>query len=264
MIVRPFRGRLLTVRQTDHMAVAARLADAWGNDQFARPEPFGPLALGAAEHDVGWAEWEAAPKIDPATRRPYQFTDVPVDEHLAFYQRGVSTVAAVDAHAGLLVNLHCQGFHCQRFGTTPDMPSRQLPHAEAAALRKALTGLQSHQRTLGRQVPVDSAVLWTQYELLQIFDRLSLYLCMPPLPLPWTELGPVPLAVGGTTVNLALTPAHESLVSVNPWPFREPVVPTEFPGRLIADRDYANDADLRRELAAAEPVTLRYKLRPVT
>src|SRR5687768_15716681 len=106
MIVRPSNGRLLVVRQTDHMVVSGRLADAWGNDRFTRPEPFDPLAVAAAEHDVGWADWEAAPKVDPATKRPYQFTDMPVEEHLAFYQRGVSTVAANDAHAGLLVNLH--------------------------------------------------------------------------------------------------------------------------------------------------------------
>lgn len=261
MIVRPFRGRLLVVRQTDHMTVSGRLADAWGNDRFARPEPFGPLALAAAEHDVGWAEWEATPKVDPATRRPYQFTDMPVEEHLNFYQRGVSAVAAKDAHAGLLVNLHCQGFHNQRFGTTPDMPSRQLPHVEAAALRKALVGLQSQQRTLGRRVRVDSATLWTQYELLQIVDRLSLYLCMPLLQ--ETTMGPVP--DGGATAYLNLSPSADgSTVAIGPWPFRETAVMTEVVGRLVSDRDYADDDDLRRELAGAEPITLRCELRPLT
>ena len=63
MIVRPFRGRLLIVRQTDHMALSGQLADAWGNDHFARPEPFAPLAVAAAEHDAGWAGWEAAPRL---------------------------------------------------------------------------------------------------------------------------------------------------------------------------------------------------------
>jgi hypothetical protein len=215
------------------------------------------LARAAAEHDIGWADWEAAPKVNPATRRPYQFTDVPVEEHLTFYQRGVSTVAAADAHAGLLVNLHCQGFHNQRFGTTPDMPSRQLPHTEAAALRRVLVGLQSQQRTLGRNLRVDSATLWAQYELLQVFDRLSLYLCMPPLEN--AKLGPVPLTVGGLTEILDLIPDSDGeAVAVWSWPFREPDIAFMVPGRLIPDRDYADDADLRRELAAAEPV-----LRPI-
>jgi hypothetical protein len=257
MIVRPFRGRLLVVRQTDHMTVSGRLADAWGNNRFARPEPFGPLVLAAAEHDVGWAEWEVAPKVDPATKRPYQFTDMPVEEHLAFYQRGVSTVAATDVHAGLLVNLHCQGFHNQRFGTTPEMATRAVSHTESAALRRALAGLQAQQRDLGRRVRVESAVLWAQYELLQVFDRLSLYLCMPPLTEP--RLGPVPVGVAGGMKTLELTPGGD-MIGVAPWPFREEAVTVEIVGRLIADRDYVDDDDLRRELAGAETIMLDYRL----
>src|SRR5262245_15660627 len=135
MIVRTFRGKLLLVRQTDHMALSGQLAEAWGNDRFARPEPFAPLHLAAAEPDIGWAGWEAAPKVDPATKRPYQFSDVPVEEHLAFYQQGVDAVAARGAHAGLLVNLHCQGFHNRRFGTAPEMVMKQHPPAQESALR---------------------------------------------------------------------------------------------------------------------------------
>ena len=48
------------------------------------------------------------------------FTDVPLEEHLAFYRDGIDELAARDPHAGLLVNLHCQGFHNQRFGTMPE------------------------------------------------------------------------------------------------------------------------------------------------
>jgi hypothetical protein len=259
MIVRPFRGRLLVVRQTDHMTVSGRLADAWGNARFARPEPFGPLAVAAAGHDVGWAAWEAAPKVDPTTRRPYQFTDMPVEEHLTFYQRGVTTVAEADAHAGLLVNLHCQGFHNQRFGTTPEMAMRQASHTEAAALRRALVGLQAQQRTLGRRVRVEAAVIWAQYELLQVFDRLSLYLCMPPLKR--TQLGPVPAEVGGGTIMLDLSPDGDA-VGVAPWPFRDAEVAAGVVGRLIADRAYTGDDDLRCELAGAEQVELNYTLHP--
>jgi hypothetical protein len=78
MIVRTSEGKLLLVRQTDHMVLAGQLADAWGNDRFARPVPFGPLALAAYEHDIGWAEWESAPQIDPATKLPYQFFELPI------------------------------------------------------------------------------------------------------------------------------------------------------------------------------------------
>ena len=138
MIVREYQGKLLLVRQTDHMTLSGQLAEVWGNDRFARPVPFGPLVVAAAEHDAGWAAWESAPKVDPATRRPYQFTDLPVEEHLALYREGVNAVAARGAHAGLLVNLHCQGLYNQRFGTTPEMTMRRLAPEQADAVRRAL------------------------------------------------------------------------------------------------------------------------------
>jgi hypothetical protein len=258
MIVRPFEGGLLTVRQTHHMVLSGRLAEAWGNDRFPRPEPFGPLVVAAAEHDAGWADWEAAPRIDPATKRPCQFTDMPVEEHLAFYRRGVNEVAAKDDHAGLLVNLHCQGLYNQRFGWAPEMTMRRLAPEQEAAVRRAVAALQAQERDLGRRVRLDLPTLWAQYDLLQAFDLLSLYLCMPPVT--GREVGPVPSADG--PVRLAVRPAGGEEVVVAPWPFRESAVAVGVPGRLIADRDYAGDDDLRRALAAAESVTLRYTLRP--
>jgi hypothetical protein len=259
MIVRAFGGKLLLVRQTDHMVLSGQLAEAWGNDRFARPEPFAPLVRAAYEHDAGWADWEASPKVDPHTRLPYQFSDMPVEEHLAFYRRGVDAVAAKDAHAGLLVNLHCQGFHNQRFGTAPDLVMRQLPPAQEVALRHALAGLQAQQRTLGLQVGVEEPTLWTQYELLQIYDRLSLYLCMPPQK--EAGLGPVPVGVGGERVALKLRPGGGDNVVVTPWPFREPSLVVGVEGRLVPYREYAGDEDFRQELAKAEATILTYSLK---
>jgi hypothetical protein len=250
MILRTLGGRLLVVRQTDHMALSGELAAAWGNDRFARPEPFGPLVTAAAEHDAGWADWEAAPTVDPATRRPYQFTDLPVAEHLAFYQRGVNAVAARDAHAGLLVNLHCQGLYNQRFGWAPEMTMRRLAPDQEAAVRRAIAALQAQERDLGRRVRIDVPALWEQYDLLQVYDLLSLILCMPPVR---------ERIVGPLTVQ----PGGEEAVIVDPWPFRDATLTVRVAGRLIADRDYADDDDLQRELAEAEAATLRYNIKPL-
>jgi hypothetical protein len=259
MIVRTHRGQLLLVRQTDHQTLSGGLADAWGNGRFARPEPFAPLVLAAAEHDNGWRDWEDAPKVDPATRLPYQFTDVPTEEHLAFYRRGIDGVAVRDAHAGLLVNLHCQGFHNQRFGTMPEMGMKPPPAGTESAVRTALAALQTQERVLAEQVPLDLPTLWAQYKLLQVYDRLSLYLCMPPLKP--TTLKAVPAGPDGAAVELTLNPDGEGVVAVSPYPFAGVPLRVEVPGRLIPHRPYENDEDLRMELAQAEAMTLGYELR---
>src|SRR5437660_2960665 len=229
MIVTAAGGQLLLVRQTDHQVLAGQLAEAWGNDHFARPQPFAPLVRAAYEHDNGWHAWEQAPKVDPATRRPYQFTDVPLDEHLAFYRQGIDELAARDAHAGLLVNLHCQGFHNQRFGTMPEAVLKPAPAGTESALRSALAALQAQERVLAERVPLELPTLWAQYKLLQVYDRLSLYLCMPPVK-PAT-LRAVPAGPDGSTVELMLNPDGEGVVTVSPYPFAEEPLRVGVPGR---------------------------------
>jgi hypothetical protein len=258
MIVTAADGHLVLVRQTDHQVLSGLLADAWGNDRFSRPQPFAPLVRAAYEHDNGWHAWEESPKVDPATHRPYQFTDVPLEEHLAFYRQGIDELAARDAHAGLLVNLHCQGFHNQRFGTMPEAVMK--PHAveRETVLKRFMIGLQTQERELGRRISVDTATLWTQYELLQFFDRFSLYLCMPPQKP--TGLGPVPVCSGGELLTLRLSPAGDSEVQVAPWPFRGPSVTVRVPARQVPNRDYADDDEFRNALAGSQSVPLTHTL----
>jgi Protein of unknown function (DUF3891) len=259
MIVTAADGHLLLVRQTDHQVLSGLLADAWGNERFARPQPFAPLVRAAYEHDNGWHAWEQAPKVDPATRRPYQFTDVPLEEHLAFYRQGIDELATRDPHAGLLVNLHCQGFHNQRFGTMPEAVMTPHPAEREAALKRFMCSLQTHERELGRRISVDTATLWAQYELLQFFDRLSLYLCMPPQKP--RELGPVPVGSGGDLLTLRLTPADEGAVRIAEWPFRSPSLSVRVSARRIPNRAYDSDDDLRRELTRAESNFVSHTLR---
>src|SRR5262245_5134301 len=259
MIVTASDGNLLLVRQTDHQVLSGLLADAWGSDRFARPEPFAPLVRAAYEHDNGWHAWEQAPKVDPTTQRPYQFTDVPLEEHLAFYRQGIDELAARDPHAGLLVNLHCQGFHNQRFGTMPEAVMRAHPLERESVLKQFMIALQAQERELGRRIAVDTATLWAQYELLQVFDRLSLYLCMPP-PKP-TQFGPVPVASGGKLLMLRLAPAEAGVMQVAPWPFRSPSVTARVPAQQIPNRAYVSDDELRKELTRVGPIALTHTLR---
>ena len=93
MIVRQDGDRLILILQTDHAAISGWLAEHWGNDAFDRPDPFDSVVYAAARHDDGWIPWEKAPKVDPETRLPYQFTDLPIDEHWGFYSTGLAELA---------------------------------------------------------------------------------------------------------------------------------------------------------------------------
>jgi len=55
MMVNPYDdSRLMLALQIDHSRVAGFFAAHWGNQDFARPEPYASVVLAAHEHDIGW------------------------------------------------------------------------------------------------------------------------------------------------------------------------------------------------------------------
>jgi hypothetical protein len=267
MILQPRDGRLLLIRQTDHAALAGELAEHWGNREFSAPVPRQALLVAAAHHDDGWLLWEAAPRVDPATRRPYQFTDMPLAEHAAFYRAGISRVLAEAPYAGLLVNMHLAGLYQRRFGTDPDMPVKPRTPEEDQALREILEQLEDQRRTLHGHLPasgvpapfLDENHLGTNYKLLQVFDRLSLYFCTTP-PREST-LGPVPVDYEGHEARLALRPLDGQTVAVSPYPFDADPLRVGVRASVVPDRPYDGDDDFRAAFAAAPTTELSFVLR---
>jgi hypothetical protein len=270
MIVQRRDGGLLLIRQTDHAALSGVLAEHWGGGPFARPQPRAAVLLAAARHDDGWREWEAAPRVNPATRRPYNFTEMPAGEHLPFYLRGIDAIVRDDPYAGLLVSMHLSGLYRKRYGLDPGLGLERLPPDVRPLVEDFLRRLDEQQKQLRERLRHDSRVpaeavadcaVWTNYRLLQVYDLFSLYFCMAP-PREY-ELRHVP--VNGTTpdTDLRLRPAGGNALTVNPYPFGTAPLGAAVTARVIPDRDYATDDDLRAALAGAPVATLSFELRPV-
>ncbi len=161
MIVVPTGAEAEIVTQVDHAVISGDLAAAWA-------PPLHPSLVTAARlHDVGWEEWERRPQPNPATGRPCNFLDVDVTEHLRFYRAGVQAVLAEDRGAGLLVSKHAAGIYTGRYGTQPALRLTRAPEAQGL-----VDAFVAEQEALH-----DGQVEWDDYVLLQVFDRLSLWLC---------------------------------------------------------------------------------------
>ena len=78
-------GAWMAIGQASHAWASGQLARAWGNERFPRPEPFEAVCLAAEQHDVGMAEWDRAPALDPETGRALAFTAMPRPVHLALW-----------------------------------------------------------------------------------------------------------------------------------------------------------------------------------
>jgi hypothetical protein len=274
MIVLRRDGRLVLIDQLDHAALAGRFAESWGNDAFAAPEPLDSVVLAAGRHDEGWRDPDAEPRYDPARRAPLSFLDVDIRDYVDLYAAGIARIAALDPYAGLLVSMHGSGNVCGRWGmqrgirlsgynpgTWPAVIEPYVLEQETnqARLKLSLLGLDPSERRSRFE-----RRLWSNYELLQAWDRLSLFICRTE---PETvdaveaELGTVPRSLEGTaTATLTVTALGSGRASVRPWPFRHHSVRVTVPAREIPDRDYESPAEVREEVGRAPAAPLAWKL----
>jgi len=234
-------GTWLAIGQASHAWLSGQLARAWGADGFPPPTPHEEACLAAEQHDVGMAEWDLAPTLDPRTGRPTTFVDLPRETHLALWSAAPRKLETQSRYAALLVSLHGTSLY------TRLTPPESQPPAEAAAIRAYLAEQAALQARLG--AGLDPAEVERNRSLVFCWDFLSLALCLgwPPRDSP---------AVDG--VRFRLSEDHRRLA---PWPFAAERVAVRAEGRRLAGT-FAGERELHAALAAAPWERLEWELAP--
>jgi hypothetical protein len=270
VIVSRHDGALRLVHQNEHGRLAGVLAGAWGNDEVEAPRPGPSVVTAAARHDEGWRSRDTRVLYDEFAQRPLHFLDIEAGEHIRLYRQGVTRVSAADVYAGLLVGMHWTGLYRSRW-SAPGGGSRvgQGPEARAAQDRV----VRSEQRRWADAVELAwteqepraafETRIWHNYELLQLWDLLSLFLSVTPSQpgrgsaVPWgpqlrdldQAATPVGLPAVGTWPGgprfapIACVTAP-GLMTLDPFPFTGPV-DVEVEHVVIPDRDWSRAAAVR-------------------
>jgi len=229
MIVHRDTDRLRCVTQTDHAALAAEILGLWRRDELPDNPRRDTLLRATREHDNGWQEVDAAPRVDPASGRPHDFLTLPRSERDELWERGTRRHQESDPYVALLITTHAIGLHEDR--------------RQEAAWAAFVERMEARWLELQALAAVDEATVAADYRLLALADVLSLALCggwrpsfyragyTARLEADTLQLEPFPLA-GATTFQLNC--------------------------RWIPQRRYTDGADLGVELATA-----RWKTTPV-
>jgi hypothetical protein len=252
MIVTGVDGALRVVMQVDHQEQCGVLAEAWGNDLFARPEPWSAVVTATAWHDEGWREWEREPGVLP-DGRPRGFTDMAVDEHVAIHRASAAAAAARGDHVALLVGMHGAGLVMRRLGLDGSLqPLADRPVPVRTLVSDWARTARTQRGDLGEGTAI-AGWSWAAYRILQAIDLLSLYLTWRGLASgeKWT-LPRVP-RVPGDEAGTALTVTAVDAVTcaLDPWPFAVDRVDAPVASRIIDDRPYPDPGALAAALAAA-------------
>ena len=286
MILSRHDGQLRLVHQNEHGRLAGVLAAAWGNGEVEAPRPGPSVVTAAARHDEGWRSRDTRVLYDELAQRPLHFLDIEAGEHIRLYRQGVTRISAADAYAGLLVGMHWTGLYRSRW-TAPGGGSRvgQGPEARAAQERV----VRSEQRrwvdalelAWTEQEPraAFETRLWHNYELLQLWDLLSLYLSVTPAEpgrgaaVPWgpqlreLEHAPTPVVLpavgewpGGPRFVVTAQVTAPGVVALDPFPLTEPV-DLEVEHVVIPDRAWSR-TEVLREVKRTSPTATRWRLVP--
>jgi hypothetical protein len=252
MIARRVDGAWWLIRQLDHASHAGVVSDAWKAGPFGGEQITDSLRDATARHDLGWAEADRAPRIDPSSGGPANFTLIDEARHTAFYAEAVRKIAETDPASAYLVSLHASGLYSRRYGWAGLSPVDWTKIGEHG--RRLLEEERAYRAQLVAQLDPSEAefeALWRGYMLLETFDLLSLLVC---LGVETDSCAPVP-SVPGQWLNLQIKRLGPWEVSLEPWPFPDPELVVPIPARRLPNERFSDDEELQAALAEAEELT---------
>jgi Protein of unknown function (DUF3891) len=246
MIVCDLGDRWQIVMQTDHADLSGEFARRF-TDRTSRSDS---LEVAAERHDDGWAVWEQAPMCEAGSGRPLNFLDVGVPAHLAFYRAGIAAISEQDPYAGLLVSMHGAGIYRGRYGLQPELGltfADDVREQVNAFVAEQESTFEDRERELG----VTPEERQHDYELLQLYDRMSLLFCMN------DTLAPP----AGELMGYRFEPAGSGALMMSPFPFDGAEQRFSLLRRVVPHGSWSNSHAFRRELFAAAPVQTAITLR---
>jgi hypothetical protein len=245
VLVRLDDSGALAIGQLSHSWLAGQLARSWGNSQFGAVEPHEEVALGAEQHDIGWALFDLEPRFNPDTGLPKSFLELSVEEHLAIWRGAPEHLISQSMHAALVVSMHGRSLSELRMRANPDQVEDLQAHVEEERARQ-----QQICATLG----VSPALAERTQRQMWTWDGLSLALCKAWRPFTAND---VPTADGPTTVELR--DRQDGTSTLDPWPFSARRIEVRCEARRL-DTRYADEATMQRAFELAEPTPLTFEL----
>ena len=277
MIVCPYTESVVLVLQTDHSRIAGLLAAHWGNDKFARLNPYASMVLAAQEHDSGWWDWEIKPTLN---EQGYPSDYIGSIKHLGqgvwldLYRRAIERLAQRDLYAAYFVSMHGEGLLTRGMGLLPSMPDYtgetavQKFIAQQTELRAGwLPTLQKNQTLAAATTETQ---LWTNFNLMEVFDQFAQFVCNRyPLNSQARKNGPtntlsgltVPVAPDRPNETLTIDVQNETDAVVRPFPFDANPLRLSFEGRLVRNQPFSNQEEFLKQFYGGVRIAINYTLR---
>lgn len=264
MFISPVGNRWFFTTQADHSGLVGQVAAFWGNEAFSPPNPLRSMIIAAAEHDHVWVREDHQGLLKP-DGIPYDFANLPYDRHTALYAEGAQQVASRDLYAGLMVSIHGMGIYNYRHGTDDTMIRPRNTTRDSEVIDAYMDGEVEFQRKLMEKLTPESSayleddVFWTNYHLLQVWDRLGIL--MSKYQQEDFTIEPAPLGYAGEKTKLEFKRLGECHFKVAPYPFAVPQITFSFIARWLDRIEFESDDSYRRtlDLTPRSPISYTFE-----
>eukprot|EP01047_Picozoa_sp_COSAG01_P021932 COSAG01_NODE_1288_length_10887_cov_324.284761_7_plen_238_part_00 len=165
ILKKPFKSDIKCIYQQEHANLAEKLLQALK----IKTSPYKPLIIACKYHDWGWQNADQKPSINPKTKHPYSFLDIPTDQHIQIWQQSNNFVLEKDLIAGYLCHNH-----------TLYLATTFEQHKEKAGpkLQKFIQQTTEQIKALKTQINIAPSTLQDMQHILRFCDELSLRMCM--------------------------------------------------------------------------------------
>ena len=111
MIVQRQRSNKLAVKQEDHAAFAAFILENWSAHSFPNHPSRQHIITATRQLDLGWKAFDAAPRLDPKTNLPVDYTKITPQEASTIWTTASERFMESDPFVALLITHHAYTLH---------------------------------------------------------------------------------------------------------------------------------------------------------
>ncbi|MFO1021474.1 MAG: DUF3891 family protein [Planctomycetales bacterium] len=238
------------ISQLEHARLAFDLAQWHSSGQ--EEDPFGLWLEAVRHHDDGWREWEQAPDLNPEGE-PRAFDEMRMEISTGIWERSIAICAERSAWGGLWVSRH--------FCFLAERVLAHLPEGVSASAAQGFLEQQKREQAAWREElagwPRDEhhRVEEWGYRHLQLFDRLSLWVC---LSVPGEERV-LELPEGG---ELQLLRTGKNVIEMSAGFLCDETVPFQVAAKRVRKDAFHDAASWNEAWKRAEGISLEWVVRP--
>jgi hypothetical protein len=167
MIIRENNNEAILIEQHEHALISGQFVYHWNRNAFLRPDLKSSVEYAVTNHDRSWIPLDRKPVLlkdnDLAS-----FINYPLRKKLQAYKDGVSQLVEEDIYAGYLISRHYASF----FKGKKDILGNEFMEEEKERQEKL------KQVAAFRELNLSEEEKEFHFDLLQLCDNLSLYVCM--------------------------------------------------------------------------------------